>query len=200
MKKVYDGNRIKHLNKNPIMKLFIRNFNREVLRLASLCRPNKILDAGCGEGFTTVEIGKRFPNAKINAFDIDAEKIVYAKNNKQLKNISYATGDIFDIKFKKDSFDLVVCNEVLEHVKDYRSALSNIMKVSRRFVIISVPNEPWFRFACILRLKYLSNFGNHPAHVNNWTKGQFKELLRGYGKILRVRTSGVWNIILLEKY
>lgn len=199
-RKVYDGNRIKHLNKNPVMRIFIRNFNREVIRLASLCKPDKILDAGCGEGFTTVEIGKSFPEAKIDAFDIDAEKIEYAKKNKHLKNILYAPGDVLTPKFKKGSFDLVVCNEVLEHLVDYRTALANLVGVSKRFVILSVPNEPWFRIASILRLKYLSGLGNHPGHVNNWTKGQFRRLLRRYGRILRFRTSGVWNIALLEKH
>ena len=50
--------------------------------------------------------------------------------------------NILNLPFKIDSFDVVLCAEVLEHLpfKNFSRALSNIHKVSKKYAIITLPN------------------------------------------------------------
>ena len=52
--------------------------------------------------------------------------------------------DIEDIQLPNDSYDLIVCNHVLEHVTDYKKALSELRRIIRpeRMIIISFPVDP----------------------------------------------------------
>lgn len=190
----------KHLNTNPLMRHVLERFNKDIVSIVARLSPQKTLDAGCGEGFTTIAVGRRFPEASITAIDIGQEQIDYAQKNHSLKNIKYSQGDLYNLPFKEGSFDLVMCNEVLEHLEDYATALNKLMELSNKYLLVSVPNEPWFRIMSLLRLKYLPTWGNHPDHVNNWTASQFRKMISQHGQILRFKRSSVWNIALLRKF
>lgn len=74
---------------------------------------------------------------------------------KQYKHIEYITVDLespiadyhFDlheIPFEENSFDMILCNHVLEHVADDRKVMSEFLRVLRPggFAILQVPLEP----------------------------------------------------------
>lgn len=82
------------------------------------------------------------------------EQCFYARFN-QYKHIDYVTADLespmadhhFDlheIPFEADSFDMILCNHVLEHVTDDRKVMSEFFRVLRPggFAILQVPLEP----------------------------------------------------------
>ena len=72
---------------------------------------------------------------------------------KSFSNIEYVSGDlnplmncdikidITDIKFKDNFFDVIICNHVLEHIKDDRKAMSESFRVlkPKGFAILQVP-------------------------------------------------------------
>ncbi|MFA5887820.1 MAG: methyltransferase domain-containing protein [Candidatus Nanoarchaeia archaeon] len=189
----------KHLSTNPIMKFVLKKFKQDIIETASMAFPQNILDVGCGNGFITKEIAKAFPNSKITAVDIEQEKIDYAKRHNNAHNVKYLQGNMFHLPFKKNSFDLVICNEVLEHLADYNKAINILAGLSSRYLLVSVPNEPLFRIATFMRGKHLRTWGNMPGHVNNWNKRQIVNLLKPHGGIIKVLTSTVWNIVLIKK-
>jgi len=51
--------------------------------------------------------------------------------------------DVREIKAKDNSFDLVLCCEVLEHIpfEDFSKAVSEIYRVAKRFAVISIPQR-----------------------------------------------------------
>jgi len=102
----------------------------------------KILDAGCGIGLNTFLMAKK--GFQIAGIDNDPEKISLAK--KMLKHLnfprtSFALQDITNMKFARESFDAIICFEVLEHVKEDNLALSEVSRVLKKggLLLLSVP-------------------------------------------------------------
>lgn len=74
-------------------------------------------------------------------------KIVTIDINKNLK--PDIIGDIRYIPFKNNSFDIILCFEVLEHInyKDLSNALFEIKRVTKRYMLLSIPhNSIYFSF------------------------------------------------------
>lgn len=192
------SNIIKYHTKNPLYAFVNNKFIKDFVNIAKITNPLSILDVGCGEGFVTKHLSKTLTKSFITGIDFNKEAIKYAKNNSSNYNVKYLDGNLFKLKINQ-TFDLVTCSEVLEHLINYEHALEILIKLSNKYLLLSVPNEPWFRLANILRLKYLNSFGNTPGHVNNWRKKDLINLCNKYGKITKVKSSSFWNIILLEK-
>lgn len=101
---------------------------------------DSVLDAGCGTGglcgFLEAE-GIR----SISGCDAEAEAIEHGIKRGRLKNAVVA--DVCKLPFADNSFDLVVCSEVLEHVPDHEKGFSEILRVSRGPVLFTVPAHPY---------------------------------------------------------
>jgi|SRR3989344_6678395 len=54
--------------------------------------------------------------------------------------------DVQKLTFKDNSFDMVTCFEVLEHIPDPVKAMKELYRVTKNRLLISVPNDPWFTF------------------------------------------------------
>src|SRR4030065_660295 len=67
--------------------------------------------------------------------------------------------------------------EVREHLDQPLDALRELNRVSRKYVLLSVPYEPWFRLGNLARGRHLSRFGNHPEHVNLWSRSGFSRFV-----------------------
>jgi len=50
--------------------------------------------------------------------DIDDESLAFAKKFRADENIDYQMGSGLSLKFPDNSFDIVTCFEVIEHVKE----------------------------------------------------------------------------------
>ena len=55
--------------------------------------------------------------------------------------------DVQRLSFGDGEFDVVVCQQVLEHVDDPARAMGELRRVARRQLVISVPYEPFFTLA-----------------------------------------------------
>ncbi len=104
--------------------------------------PNKIekfLDAGCGTGIYSFELAGKAKN--IEAVDIAQEKVDYANKVNIFKDIHFQKGDLCSIKFKDENFDLIICSDVLEHIKNHEKAFSELTRVLKKegTLLISVP-------------------------------------------------------------
>ena len=72
-----------------------------------------------------------------------------------------------------DAFEAVVCTEVLEHLEEPEKALRELLRVTRRWVILSVPREPLWRVLNMVRGAYLRHFGNTPGHIGGFVERNF---------------------------
>ena len=111
-------------------------------------------------------------------------------------DLTINVGSVYDLQYEADSFDLVVCMEVLEHLERPEAALEELCRVSRRWLLLSVPREPLWRCLNMARLKYLSELGNTPAHIQHWGSRAFREFVSQRAQLECVRTPIPWTQVL----
>jgi len=192
------ANFIKHTSKNPIQKFLINNFYSTLISLARPLLPKTVLDAGCGEGFTLNKLMSNQIGQITEGVEYTKEAIALGK--KLFPNANIKQGSIYDLPYKDGSFDLVVCTEVLEHLENPQKALLEITRLSKKYIILSVPNEPFFMLSNFLRGKNLSRLGNDPGHINHWTIPSFQNFLKVNGvKIKILKFPFPWILVLGEK-
>jgi len=96
----------------------------EIIKL----NPKKVLEIGIGNGF----VSKYLKERKVNVLTLDVDK----RLNPDM------VGSVLNIPFSDESFDLIACYEVLEHIeyKNINKALSEIFRVSKSYAILSLPD------------------------------------------------------------
>lgn len=191
-------NFVKHTSKNPIQKFLINNFYSSLISLIKPLSPKTVLDVGCGEGFTMDKLVKSEIGEKIEGVEYSKDALTLGK--KLFPNLAFKEGSIYKLPYKDGSFDLVVCTEVLEHLEEPSKALKEMLRVSKKYLAISVPNEPLFMLSNLLRGKNLSKFGNDEGHINHWSPLSLKKYLKKNGlKIEKIRFPFPWITILATK-
>ena len=191
-------NFVKHTSENPIQKLLIKNFYSSLISLAKPLKAEIILDVGCGEGFTMEKLLKSGVGKKIEGIEYAKDAILLGK--KLFPNLTFRQGSVYELPYKNNSFDLVVCTEVLEHLEESEKALKEMLRISKKYLIISVPNEPFFMLCNFLRGKNLSRLGDDPGHINHWNPLSLKRYLtQNKVTIKKLNLPFPWITILGEK-
>lgn len=168
-------------------------FHERVVEWVQRAAPASILDAGCGEGFGTGFIAERMPTARIEGIDVSAGAIAYAEQHFG-ERVSYRVGSVYELPYEDDSFDLVLCSEVLEHLDRPEDAVREITRVARRHVLLTVPLEPYFD--ALNRVGRAVGVGGDPGHVNFWTRRGWTEFVgRQFGRV-ETDTKLIYNLAL----
>jgi ubiquinone/menaquinone biosynthesis C-methylase UbiE len=103
-------------------------------------KANSYLDIGCGDGAFEVYFQEFEPGAKVSGIDLSSVAVA----NAQIKVpnghfcVADATGD--GLLDKDDSYDVVLALDVLEHTFSPHVLLAEMKRVTKRHLIIGVPN------------------------------------------------------------
>lgn len=90
----------------------------------------KVLDVGCAGGALTNNIFRLFPESKITAVDVYKNAIKYGR--KEYPKINFILADAHQLPFERNSFDLVICCETIEHLVNPLQALKEIKRVLKQ--------------------------------------------------------------------
>lgn len=150
-------------------------FRRRLLEAVGPVGEGRVLDAGCGEGFVAAWLRKAHPRARIVGVDRCPEAIASAAT--RVPGAAFREGDVHRLPFAEGEFDVVVCTEVLEHVEDPSAVLSELRRVARRRLVVTVPHEPFFRAGNLLRARHVRRGGSTPGHRWTWTAAGFRRLV-----------------------
>ena len=157
-----------------------------------------LLDAGCGEGYTMKYLHDTLYLQKFIGLDLSTKILRKCKGVNPKSQL--VAGNMYALPFPTNSFGMVICTEVLEHLKQPENAIEEIRRVSSRYCIISAPNEPYFSILNLVRLRHLRNLGSTPGHIQHWSKPMFSKLLSEHFGRVSIRSCLLaWNIALCEK-
>ncbi|MBI5044386.1 MAG: class I SAM-dependent methyltransferase [Candidatus Levybacteria bacterium] len=187
----------KHKSSSTIQQKLLGQFNAALLEEAKKLSPKTVLDVGCGEGFTLEKLRTNGVGERLEGVDFLDRAIELGK--KEHPKLKLKQGTIYDLDYKDNSFDLVICSEVLEHVDDPEKALKELVRVSKKYCLLSVPNEPFFMLGNFLRGKNLSRFGNDIEHINHWTFFMFRNFVSKYLVVKKALHPIPWTLIVAEK-
>jgi ubiquinone/menaquinone biosynthesis C-methylase UbiE len=164
----------------------IRDFVRDVDAL-------DVAEVGAGGG----HVLRMFPRARLTAFDVSSVYIEIARRNLAGYDVRFVKGEIDKLDLPAESFDRVICTEVLEHVVDPDAVLAAMARIVRPsgLVVVTIPNDP-----LILKVKKVVRYtplrwllgervewGGDRYHLHRWTPAEFEELLRRHFRVLERR-------------
>ncbi|MEK6921753.1 MAG: class I SAM-dependent methyltransferase, partial [Nanoarchaeota archaeon] len=98
-----------------------------------------LIDVGCGEGYLLYRIQEKYPTTTLYGLDISDGRITTTKKHVTTRNL--LRGDVLSLPFPDNSFDVVICSELLEHMDAYKKVADELVRISKKHIIITVPNE-----------------------------------------------------------
>ncbi|MDA5318617.1 class I SAM-dependent methyltransferase [Vibrio cholerae] len=189
----------KYGSRNPIVKWMMRGFNTALTELVAKTEPETIHEIGCGEGYWVLRWNEQ--GLRTKGCDFSRDVIEIARENAISRGLPISIFDsksIYDLTAEQDSADLVVCCEVLEHLENPDAGLQALQRVTKRRLILSVPQEPLWCVLNLARGKYITQWGNTPGHIQHWSKNDFVQLVSKYFEILEIRRPLPWTMLLCQ--
>jgi len=155
---IWDKNWERQNQINP-EHIFNSRFAQEAYRcLKSYIDENKdklILEAGCGTGRLCGLFVRYFPNFQVIGMDISPNSLKIANRLReylQIPNVSFNMGDLFQMPFPDNYFDVIFNEGVIEHFSldsqpNYVDAVYEMVRVTKKGgkVVVAVPN--WYNFS-----------------------------------------------------
>lgn len=187
--------------KEEVIK-YVKNYIKNVISfkhdryhvIISLVPQNhgRILDYGCGWGHYAIAIRDR--GNSVDAIDLSENQIEICKLVWGVQNkITFSDRKI--MSYKDETFDMVVSNQVIEHVHNvgnYLSEINRVLKPNGK-LIVSLPNVMTPRF--VLRLfkrryehelislsnEIIKKYDKGNDHINAWDPHHFTTLMASAG-------------------
>ena len=187
---------MKYHDRSPLVRFANQRFLSTIASFLRMVHFESLLDVGCGEGVVLASIRDDF-EVGCYGLDLDYDRVHFTRT--EMASNRFVNGDAQRLPYSEGAFDLVLLLEVLEHVGHPERVLEEASRVSSKYLLVSVPNEPWWRVGNMIRLKYIRDFGNTPEHINHWTKSGFRSLISERFRIISMRLPMLWTFILAEK-
>lgn len=133
---------------------------------------SKVLDLGCGCGYGAWLMAAIRPEAFVVGVDFSEIAIDWAKTHFIRNNVTYLCEDVTEVNFEPETFDVVTCFEVLEHVVDSSKLLERIKSVLKPngVAMISTPNGE------LVKHEDYSTY-----HVRHYSSQEFTKVLASAG-------------------
>lgn len=135
------------------------------LLAASTPDARTFLEVGCGDGSLPIVMAKH--GLASVGVDVSPEPLRTARDRAEDLGLAvrWHTASIYDLPYPNGSFDIVACNDVLEHVEDVHTALGELARVlsptgtlfanvTNRFSLLNIAIEPHSRLFGVILLPH----------------------------------------------
>lgn len=117
--------------------------NVTIIKILPECK--SVLEVGCGTGILAKEL-KRM-NKDVTGLDVSK----LALRNAEKKGIKTIHHDLDQpLPFPDNSFDCVICCQVLQHIHRPSKLIKEMQRVTKKYVIINVPNIAYWKYRKML--------------------------------------------------
>lgn len=161
----HDYNKEFYLNPGEYPTLRFRHAH--ILKMVStleLGPQHRVLDVGCGPGEMLVDLAKI--GCEVHGMDIAQEMVEIAQerlsSTRELLNPTHiAQGDIENLTYQNDFFDLIICSGIVEYLKDDTKWLAEITRTLKPngHLIINVTNKYSIRRWTVAPIEALKSIG-----------------------------------------
>lgn len=185
----------KYQSGNWIARKLVRDFMTSILNTIYAAGNLEVHEIGCGEGHILGVLASQ--DFTVRGCDISDSSLAVAarESNRHGYAIPLVKQSIYELEPDRDSADTVLCCEVLEHLTDPEAGLRQLLAITRKDLVVSVPNEPVWHLLNMLRGKYLTALGNTPGHYQHWSSRQFVQFVSRHAEIVSVKKPLPWTLI-----
>lgn len=156
----------------PLQRYWQRRRHRLITRLAG--GGGRVLDVGCGSSRILAS------NPAVVGLDIELHKLRYARRYGN----SLVHGSIFELPFANDSFDTVICSEVVEHIAAEErpfDELCRVLKVGGKLILGTPDYDRWQWRLLEWIYGRVSPGGYADQHITHYSRQNLSTYLQGKG-------------------
>ena len=114
-----------------------------ILKFIKIRKDLKLLDVGCGLGGATVAWSLK--GIKCIGIDMLEEDLKIARLRAKSKGVrpTFLKVNSTSIPFNNDSFDIIICDQVLEHTPNFKKTISEMKRIAQKnaIIYIDMPNK-----------------------------------------------------------
>lgn len=142
-------------------------------------KTQRIIDLGCGPGFTIAAVAEKFPRCEFIGIDFSTEAITEAKN--RMPNHQWLEADATSA-INIAPADLVVCTEVIEHVDNPKDLAANLIELCR----------PGGSLVLTTQAGHVHATERAVGHLRHFSATQLREILESAGWVSVMVTRWGW--------
>lgn len=188
---VYD----KYRTTNPLFRVLMERFLASCRELMAEVDPESVLEVGCGPGDLAENLFGSLAKAP-SYVGSDLSLLEARQARLDAPRRPFLAASAYRLPFADGAFDCVLACEVFEHLDDPVTALAEVARVSRRYLLLSVPWEPVWRLLNVARGSYLKDFGNTPGHLQHFSRAAIRRLVARRFEVVAERRPFPWTMLL----
>ncbi|MGA2470194.1 MAG: class I SAM-dependent methyltransferase [Solirubrobacteraceae bacterium] len=188
----------KYGSRNPVVRLLMGGFERNLAELFTSAEPQSVLDIGCGEGVLTHRWATELAPRRVVGIDLDDPLIAAEWAKRSAPNLEFVAHRAERLPFADDEFDIATAIELLEHVPDPSHTIAEMARCASRHILVSVPHEPLWRALNMARGAYWRSLGNTPGHINHFSRRALVSLCAEHGDVIETRSPFPWTMVLVR--
>jgi 2-polyprenyl-3-methyl-5-hydroxy-6-metoxy-1,4-benzoquinol methylase len=140
----------------------------------------RIADIGCGPGFLLEVLNKTLRKTDVELVGVDFAMAATVQASRRNPNAHFCTSDVRALSLRPSTFDLVLCVETLEHLRDPDPALAGLANICRNsgHIIVTVPD---------------GTLDKWDGHENYWSQADLHKLLSASIGVPNITRLHLWD-------
>jgi len=172
----YDQFDVGYNHWNPLVRYFLNRKLRRAQRAVRLAKNSRILDVGCGDGVLLLRL-----KGEHTCVGLDISSVRLRRAHKRAPDALLICADACYLPLKESYFDTVFCLDTIEHVRDPEKCTLELERVTKRHVVVTIPDERNLAVARLLSLKLPAKLQGR-EHLSSVTPNDLGRMFRSFEK------------------